>query len=124
MYREKIIILHAKSYEMYDETAKEHKRGLTLLYLNKGKLYPVDKTENGTYEGGYKPAKASVPVDMLSKINQVPGLYEAEFDLAVSSSNQTVLKLQDFNFVRNLDLSDLRENAQLGSDMKDDKRGK
>lgn len=105
MYKEQVILLHGKSYELYDENSREYRRGLTLTFLNKGTLVPVSVTINGIYEGGYKPAKASVSVDMLSKIVNVPAVYDAEFDVVVTSSGKTELKLQDISYVKDLDVS-------------------
>lgn len=103
MYSEKIILLHAKSYEIYDENSREYKRGLTLTFLNKGTLVPAFDNVNGIYEGGYKPAKASVSLDMLGKIQNVPAVYEGHFDISVTSSGKTELKLQDISYVKDLD---------------------
>ena len=105
MYSEKIILLHAKSYEIYDENSREYKRGLTLIFLNKGTLIPVSDNVNGIYEGGYKPAKASVSLDMLGKVQNVPAVYDASFDISVTSSGKTELKLQDISYVKDLDSS-------------------
>ena len=112
MYKEKILVLHAKSYEVYDELTRETNRGLTLRYINKGKLVPVSKTVNGTYEGGYGLAKASLTVDFIGKLQSVPGVYEGEFDLAVNSSGKTELKMFDLKFVGNVGLSDITENSE------------
>lgn len=109
MYKEQIVLLHAKSYEVYDDVAKETNRGITLRYINKGKLFPVNNTKNGMYEGGYPLAKTSLPIEFVSKMQSVPAIYEASFDISVTSAGKTELKMQDLEFVRDIDLTDIAQ---------------
>lgn len=94
--KDQIIVLSTMKYEM-----ENGNKGVTMFYLMNKDLKPkkVDPSHMGT-----NPAKASLPFEMWEKFAQVPGVYEADFELSVSSKNKTELKPVDVTYQGLVDL--------------------
>lgn len=94
--KQKIIILFAKPWSIVDESTKEKKEGCSLHYITTDSLAPYTSDDGSSY--GFQPAKQSVSLETAGKLQAVPGLYDATFEIA-QSQGKVILKVADFDFI-------------------------
>ena len=91
-----IILLYAAQYQIVGEATGEIKNGVTCNYYFNVNLAAEDNT-NGSK--GTRPAKGSLPYELMKKIKKAPALYDARFEMNVGSDGKPVLKIMDLDFV-------------------------
>lgn len=98
--KQKIIVLAAKGWSLVDEKTKEQREGVSLHYLLTDNLKPFADSASGTE--GYIPVKQSITIEKAKSLNNVPGIYEGEFELR-SSAGKTILALSDLKFIKSIE---------------------
>lgn len=92
--KQNILVVFARGYRM-ENADKSINEGVTINYLLTDNLSPVgDKVERGI-----RFSKGSLPIDKAKKINKVPGLYEADFNVKTDAKGSVTLKLADVDFI-------------------------
>jgi len=84
---------------MKDENTGEIRQGVSIQYYNDTTFAPK-QDENGKL--GELIIKESLPLDLLSKFEKVPGIYEADFIMSVRNSNGKAvqsLTIDDLNYI-------------------------
>lgn len=94
--RQNIIVLYAGTYSVQDDKTGVINSGLTIVYYFNTSLDCIDNT-NGTV--GTRPAKCSVPVELMHKVVKAPALYDAEFTMNIGSDGKPVLKICDLSYL-------------------------
>ncbi|NLL93007.1 MAG: hypothetical protein GX225_02515 [Clostridiales bacterium] len=93
---EKVIILSADAWRFTDEKTGELKTGCSCFYVSTQDLTKPKFNSDTSF--GYKPLKASMPEDFISKIKQAGGVplkATAKYIMRVSNGQQ-VLKVDEF----------------------------
>ena len=92
-----ITILHARKWSMIEEKTGLRKDGVSIHYVMTDRFVPNVDAETG--ELGYAVTKESLPLAELSKLVEVPGIYDAEFVLR-TKAGKNVLVVSSVEFVR------------------------
>lgn len=95
----KVIILGSKSYR-FENDKKEIVEGAKISYISEMKSTKQN-------EVGYMPLQSSVNVQTLSTLKDVPGLYEAKYDMIPGRNNKPTLELVGFDFIKPVSLDNL-----------------
>lgn len=94
--KQKIILLYAGAYRIVDERTGRITEGITCNYYFNVNLDIVDNA-NGTI--GTRPAKGSLPIELMPKIVKAPALYDATFEMTIGSDGKPVLKICDLDYL-------------------------
>jgi hypothetical protein len=97
MMTQNVIVISASHYSFTDEATKRLNEGCTVRYITTDNLSPredVNKTSKG-----YKPAKATLPVETYHKMPEIPGVYEATLIMDTNSKGDTTVKPIEFKFL-------------------------
>lgn len=97
--KSKIIILFARSWSLVDDKTGDTRSGVSIQYVMNDTLKPVSDSQNTSL--GYQVVKESISNEVASKLDAVPGLYEAEFSLK-GSAGKNVLHVSDVSFISEL----------------------
>ena len=93
---EKIIVLHARTYDFADIKTGKQISGLKIAYLLNDDLEPLKIDEK---ERGYSIAESSMALETAGKISAVPGVYDAKFVSTTNSKKQIVRKPVDLEYI-------------------------
>lgn len=102
----RILLMYAVPYDIQEE-GRDNISGCSVHYFFFGKEGEELSFQHNT-EGsaiGYQRAKASIDFDKFSKIDCVPGIYDASFDMKVGGDGKPVLKIADVDFVCQADFT-------------------
>lgn len=91
----KILLLHAKKWELTDEVTKQQRSGVSIQYVMTDTLVPNADPDTG--ELGYSVTKESISVDAAKALVDVPGIYDAEFMLR-GKAGKNVLVVSSLTF--------------------------
>lgn len=105
----KILLLFANKYSIANEVTGVINEGVTLSYYLSTDLKATENT-NGSV--GMKPAKSSIPIELINKIVKAPALYEASFDMSIGSNGAPQLKVSDLDFVSEVELKPLQPSTK------------
>lgn len=94
--KSKIIVLYANKYRMANESTGEINEGVSVNYLMADKLVPV---KDGQNTAGIRPAKTSLDIKQWDVLESVPGVYEADLNIAVDRDGKVQLKPLSLTFV-------------------------
>ncbi len=95
------IINFAKPYRVAEGGSTNE--GVTLNYLVTDTLRPYQDETNMAL--GYKSTKSSIPLSLYDKLIAVPGQYELQCEIGVSSTGQPQLKPVDIRFLKYVDIA-------------------
>ena len=90
------IMLSASQYSFKDEKADKMIEGCSIHYALTDSLAPYNDGERPFK--GYKPAKATLPVEAYDNIAEVPGLYNLEFEFRPGIDGKLVGTVVGFEF--------------------------
>ncbi len=93
---EKIIILHAKTYDFEDKQSGKKISGLKIAYILGDDLEPLKVDDS---ERGYSFVESSMPLELAVKIIAVPGVYDAKFISTANAKKQIVQKPVDLTYI-------------------------
>lgn len=96
MNGESALVFYTKPWAMTDERTGERKEGLTVEYIMTSDLAPV-KNEDGSK--GYAYLKQSLNIDVLPKIQEVPGIYDLVFGFKPDSKGKMQVKVVDLDYI-------------------------
>lgn len=94
----KVLVIGYKTYSFKNDN-DEKVEGIKVSFLG--------ERARGLNETGYLPLQASLKIDMLSRFKEVPGLYDAKFEMVPGKGNKPTLALTDFEFTKPIDLGAL-----------------
>ena len=94
--KQNVIVLSARGWAMVDERTKEERTGVSIHYVMTDNLDPCKNDATG--EEGYQPVKQSISIDEAKNLVNVPGIYEADFQMR-ASAGKTVLALSTLNYL-------------------------
>lgn len=94
----KVIVTGYKTYSFKNDN-DEKVEGIKVSFLG--------ERARGLTETGYLPLQSSLKVDMLSRFKEVPGLYDAKYEMIPGKGNKPTLALTDFEFIKPVDLGAL-----------------
>lgn len=92
----KVLITGYKTYSFQNQQ-NELISGAKISYLSEVKTSKQN-------ELGYLPIQASVNLECISTLKEVPGLYEINFDMVPGKNNKPELVITGFNFLKSVDL--------------------
>lgn len=95
----KVIVLSVKPYSFENER-KEIVSGARVNYL------PSSKSTSNT-EVGYTPLQSNVSLEVLKSLTEIPGLYNANYDMVAGKGNKPILKLIDFELINSVSFDNL-----------------
>jgi len=95
----KCIILGTKSYN-FENDKKEKISGAKISYI-------LENKSTKESENGYLPLQASVKLEILGQLKEVPGVYDVQFGMVPGKNNKPTLDITGFNFIKPVDLSNL-----------------
>jgi len=93
---EKIIILHARTYNFEDKQSKQLISGLKIAYILNDDLEPLKIDDK---ERGYSIVESSMPLELAGKISAVPGVYDVKFVSTTNAKKQIVQKPVDLTYI-------------------------
>jgi len=91
---------------MTDEKTGEIREGITIRYIPDDDLGPEEDAmakSRGQLVRGKTLAKLSVPVDYVSKLKHLPGMYEVDLRMVVVQESQQ-MRISDFRYVGDVKL--------------------
>lgn len=94
--KQNVIVLSARGWALTDEKTGQERSGVSIHYIMTDNLEPF-KVEN-TGEEGYQPVKQSISLDEAKHLENVPGVYEADFQMR-ASAGKTVLALSTLKYL-------------------------
>lgn len=103
----KILLLGYTPYQIKDERTGAVTSGTTVRYLfwgENGEALTSAYTNPDT-AGGVAPAKVSLPYDSRIKIGRAPAIYSGSFVMSVGSDGKPVLKLNDLEYLQDIDFT-------------------
>lgn len=102
----RILLMYAVPYDINEE-GRDRVSGCSVHYFffgKEGEELACRRSLEGTGIG-YQRAKASIDFDKFSKIDYVPGIYDASFNMKVGGDGKPVLKVEDVEFVCQADFT-------------------
>lgn len=99
--KQNIILTFAKGYRMENDAKTGYNEGVSIHYLLTDNLSPVV----GTDERGIRFSKSSIALEKGKQIINVPGLYEADFEMKSDSQGKIQLKLSDLKYISDITLN-------------------
>ena len=94
--KQNVIVLSARGWALVDERTKEERSGVSIHYLMTDTMDPFKNDSTG--EEGYQPVKQSISMDEAKHLVNVPGVYEADFQIR-ASAGKTILALSTLNYL-------------------------
>lgn len=94
------IVFFATPWNMLDDAGTE-RRGVVIEYLMTDNITPVVNKDGSR---GFRHCKESLSIDKLSKIKEVPGIYDLKFVFKPGSKGKPAIKLDDVEFVDVLEI--------------------
>ena len=95
----KVLITGYKTYNFQNQQ-NELISGAKISYLSEMK----SSKQN---ELGYLPIQASVNLECISNLKEVPGVYEIKFDMVPGKNNKPELVITGFDFVKSVDINNI-----------------
>lgn len=93
----KCLILFARPYSFKDDSTGRVQSGMSVSYLSTNSLAPYVDAEGGFY--GYQPIKDSVSHELVSKIVDVPGVYDIDVMIKPGQDGRAIMRITDLKFV-------------------------
>ena len=93
-----VIVLSASTYDFKDDSGKALK-GTTLHYVLASDLSPHEDPDPDRNFKGYRPVKATLPLDAYQKLDVVPGIYNLVLTIEAGSDGKIKTVPIDFAFI-------------------------
>ena len=113
MLKQNVIVFSASKYRITNDAGNIENEGCTVRYIMSDSLSPVEDEKLVTK--GYKPAKATMPIEEYHKFSSVPGIYSLELDSKIDSSGKVTLTATNFTFVNDITNSKSTSNLKLSA---------
>ncbi|MGV2642743.1 hypothetical protein GNF86_14920 [Clostridium perfringens] len=92
----KVIVTGLKTYNFKKDNG-EVLEGVKVSFLSSVRA-------KGQNENGYLPLQSSLSLDTLENFKEVPGVYEANYDMVPGKGNKPTLAIVGFEFLKSVDL--------------------
>jgi len=100
MLNQNVIVLSVSKYSITNDAGKVENEGCTVRYIMNDNLAPFEDEKLVTR--GYKPAKATMPIEDYQRFSNVPGLYSLDMVCKVDSTGKATLAASKFSFVSDI----------------------
>lgn len=97
----KALVVGVKSYSFQNEQGQKIE-GAKVSYLTS-----LESTKNN--EVGFLPMQVSIPLNMLSQVNNVPALYDVKFDMIPGRNGKPEVVVSGFEYLNEVDYLGLFE---------------
>ena len=97
----KALVVGVKSYSFQNEQGQKIE-GAKVSYLTS-----LESTKNN--EVGFLPMQVSIPLNMLSQVNNVPALYDVKFDMIPGRNEKPEFVVSGFEYLNEVDYLGLFE---------------
>lgn len=94
MSKTKVIVISASRYKIVDSNTGEINQGTTVRFINGDNMEPCQDVDIK----GYRLGKASVGYDEYELFKVVPGVYNANFDIAIAGDGTMKVKASGFEY--------------------------
>ena len=109
MEKSDYIILSAMEYSFKNDGEEHFNKGISIHCIPQDNLEPFEdiyRGRNGMLARGYNPMKISIPLELKSQIDAVPGIYEVSYILSYVGGN-VKQRIYGLNFLRKPELSQM-----------------
>lgn len=98
-----VVLLYVGPYDMVTEEG-EHLSGISCSYYLATDLSPREKDKK-TGSIGMRPAKCSLDLSLLDKVQICPAVYNAEMMFKVGSDGRPVMAIADLDYAGDIELN-------------------
>ena len=104
-FQQQYLILSADTYSIRDEETKELNEGISIWYIPDNDIQPSvnPSSSRGQASMGIKPVKMSLPLELVGKLQSVPGIYNVTLRMTAVLMKQQIRPV-DIDFVSSVKL--------------------
>lgn len=97
----KVMVVGLKTYNFENQQGQKIE-GAKVSYIS-------DLESNKSNEVGYLPIQASVPLNLVTSLKEIPGIYEVKYDMVPGRNNKPEVTVVGFDFINSCDFLGLFE---------------
>ena len=89
----KVLVTGIKTYNFTNKDTGEVIQGMKVSFLN-------GQPSSGQNEVGFLPMQSSLALECSKDFKEIPGIYEAKYELVPGKGNKATLAITGFDFVK------------------------
>ena len=96
----KVLVTGIKTYNFTNKETGECIQGTKVSFLN-------SNPSNGQTEVGFLPMQSSLPLESSRDFKDIPGIYDAKFELVPGKGGKATLAVTGFEFIKPISIDGL-----------------